>query len=434
MPEFTEKQKLAVEHESGNILISASAGSGKTHTMISRLVRLVTQKNIDVNQILAVTFTEKSAIDMKEKLKKALSNCKQDKERIYKQIALIPTCDISTLHAFCARLIRTFFFEVGLSPDFAIIEDGAKSKMQAECLDKTFKEFYDKNENWFYSFVDRHAVLRNDGALKDLVLSAHNFCISEQEPFELLDRYNYEYSKENFEFLLDRYKKDLDLEVESLYNELKIIQLSLEDMGLSKGAKFNSLVLADMEKILCSDSVYVVKSDFNIFNFSLSFDNKLTAEQQELKTIVQEDRDKLKKIIARFSKHLCGDAKEDFEQMQAVKEHTANFAKLVKRFDEIYSIEKREENLLDFNDLEHFALKILKNESIVNSLKEKYKYIFVDEYQDINGVQESILNILSNDNVFMVGDIKQSIYGFRGCKPDFFAQKFVKMQEIIKQF
>ena len=146
MAEFTREQKLAVEHKTGNILISASAGSGKTHTMISRLVRLVAQEDVNVNQILAVTFTEKSAIDMKEKLKKALSSCKGDKERIYQQIALIPTCDISTLHAFCARLIRSFFFEVGLSPDFAVADESVKNKMQFECIDKTFKEFYQKKE------------------------------------------------------------------------------------------------------------------------------------------------------------------------------------------------------------------------------------------------------------------------------------------------
>ncbi len=429
MAEFTREQKLAVEHKTGNILISASAGSGKTHTMISRLVRLVKEENVNVNQILAVTFTEKSAIDMKEKLKKALSSCKGDKERIYQQIALIPTCDISTLHAFCARLIRSFFFEVGLSPDFAVADESVKNKMQFECIDKTFKEFYQKKEPWFYSLIDRHAVARKDGALKQLVLSAHEFCISEQEPFALLDKYQTEYTKENFLGLLSQYKADLVREIDKLYNKLKIANLTLEKMGLTKGADFSRLVIFDMETVLSADSVYVVKSNFANFGVRFNFDRNLTEEQEELKQTVKYCRDKFKKIIERFSKNLCDNAQEEFKQFELVKEHTKNFAKLVKRFDEIYSLEKREENLLDFNDLEHFALKILQNESIVSSLKEKYKYIFVDEYQDINGVQESILTSLSNDNVFMVGDVKQSIYGFRGCKPDFFADKFVKMQE-----
>ena len=429
MAEFTREQKIAVQHKSGNILISASAGSGKTHTMISRLVRLVVEENVDVNQVLALTFTEKSAIDMKEKLKKALSDCKGDKERIYKQIALIPTCDISTLHAFCARLIRSFFFEVGLSPDFSVADESIKNKMQLECMDKTFKEFYERKENWFYSFIDRHAVGRKDDALKQLILSAYEFCISEQDPYALLDRYKFEYEKENFEHLLEQYKADLVREVERLYNDLVFAQTSLEKMGLTKGLEITNLVALDMEKVLSAQSVYVVKSEFSNFAVRFNFERNLTQEQEQLKQTVKNARDKFKKIIERFNKNLCQDAEQEFSQFQSVKEHTENFVKLVKRFDEIYSLEKREENLLDFNDLEHFALKILKNQSIINSLKEKYKYIFVDEYQDINGVQESILTSLSNDNVFMVGDVKQSIYGFRGCKPDFFANKFIKMKE-----
>ena len=205
MAKFTDEQKKAVEHESGNILISASAGSGKTHTMISRLVRLVTEQDVDVDQILAVTFTEKSAIDMKDKLKKALSDCKGDKSRIYKQIALIPTCDISTLHAFCARLIRSFFFEVGLSPDFAVADESITEKMQLDCIDKTFKEFYEKNEQGFSLFIDRHAVSRKDKASREMVLSAYKFCISEQDPYYLLDRFNFEYDKSNLDALLSQY-------------------------------------------------------------------------------------------------------------------------------------------------------------------------------------------------------------------------------------
>ena len=135
MAEFTKEQLKAVEHKSGNILISASAGSGKTHTMISRLVRLVMQENVDVNQILAVTFTEKAAFDMKEKLKNALMKARDgDKGRLYRQIALIPTCDISTLHAFCARLIRLYFYQVGLSPDFTIADEAMSNIMRKEAI------------------------------------------------------------------------------------------------------------------------------------------------------------------------------------------------------------------------------------------------------------------------------------------------------------
>ena len=221
MTKFTKEQLQAVEHKSGNILISASAGSGKTQTMISRLVRLVMLDNVDVNQILAVTFTEKAAFDMKEKLKNALMSAQDgDKSRLYKQIALIPTCDISTLHAFCARLIRLYFYKVGLSPDFNILDEALATTMRIDCIEKTFKEFYDENEEWFYALVDRHAFARDDGLLKELVISAYLFASSEQNPDQLLDKYQSEYKKENFDNLLKQYFEMLKSQVGLLESDL----------------------------------------------------------------------------------------------------------------------------------------------------------------------------------------------------------------------
>ena len=146
------------------------------------------------------------------------------------------------------------------------------------------------------------------------------------------------------------------------------------------------------------------------------------------KLTVKTCREKFKKIIDRFKKHLT-DKQSDLAYVQALYCDTEHFISIVKRFTSIYDAEKRDENLLDFADLEHFALKILQSPIIIDELKKKYKYVFVDEYQDINGVQESIINLIANDNLFMVGDVKQSIYGFRGCRPDFFANKFISMQK-----
>ncbi|MBE7081917.1 MAG: hypothetical protein E7372_05100 [Clostridiales bacterium] len=429
MSKFTKEQLQAVEHESGNILISASAGSGKTHTMISRLVRLVMHQNVDVNQILAVTFTEKSAIDMKEKLKSTLMKSQDgDRKRLYKQIALIPTCDISTLHAFCARLIRHYFYEVGLSPDFSVAEDALVKTMQSECVDKTFKEFYESGEDWFYTLIDRHAVSRNDSALKQLVITAYLFANSEQNPDLILDKYKSEYQKENFENLLNKYLEMLKSQVRLLYQEVLNAYTYLTNNGLEKGIAFTKMVIADMQIVLKAKDVYVVKGSFEGCSARLSFDSKLTQEQKQVKETVDSCRKKFRKIIERYNAHLS-DKESDFMAIESLSKHTEHFISVVKRFAEIYDAEKRDENVLDFADLEHFALKILRNANILDEVRKKYKYVFVDEYQDINGVQESIINLIANDNLFMVGDIKQSIYGFRGCRPDFFASKFESMQK-----
>ncbi len=429
MAKFTQEQLQAVEHKSGNILISASAGSGKTHTMISRLVRLVMLENVDVNQILAVTFTEKAAYDMKEKLKKALMSAQEgDRSRLYKQIALIPTCDISTLHAFCARLIRLYFYEVGLSPDFNIADESLAKIMRNDCIDKTFKELYDAGEDWFYTLVDRHAYGRSDSLLKELVVSVFLFASSEQDPDLLLDKYQNEYKKENFENLLSVYLEMLKNQVRLLEKEIVQAYTILKNQGAQKGAEFTKTVLADMQTVLCAQDVYIVKGHFESFGARLNFERKLTVEQEELKETVKSCREKFKKIIERFGKHLL-DRDKDFNCLENLCKDTGHFISIVKRFAEIYDAEKRDENVLDFADLEHFALKILKSPKIIEDLRKKYKYVFVDEYQDINGVQESIINLIADNNLFLVGDVKQSIYGFRGCRPDFFAGKFESMQK-----
>ncbi len=431
MADFTKEQLQAVMHEQGNVLISASAGSGKTYTMISRVVRLILQQNVSVSHILALTFTEMAAQDMKEKLKKALSDnvAGEQKNRIFNQLALVPTADISTLHSFCARLIRTYFFEVGLSPDFAILDENSAGVMRLECANKTFREFYEKSDEWFYTLIERHESNRTDKALKELVLSAYSFCDSNENPTEFMDSFINVYSSENVHKLLKKYKDDFDFCLEGILEDTKKALLLLEKSGEKKGVEFTKTLVCDMQILLSAQDIYAIKKPIEIFMERLNFDRNLSLEQQELKEIVKNCRDKFKKLVQRFSKNVCQNSDEDIAILSSVKEHAEAFIRLVKRFGEIYANEKREENALDFNDLEHFALKILKNDEIRKSLKQKYKYIFVDEYQDVNGVQESIINMLENDNLFMVGDVKQSIYGFRGCNPEFFEQKFKKMQQ-----
>ena len=430
MASMTKEQEKAVLFENGNILISASAGSGKTHTMIERVKRLILSGKVDVDQILAVTFTEMAAADMKEKLKKALSDSADlDRKRIYKQLSLIPTADISTLHAFCARLIRSYFFVVGLSPDFKIMDEADAKVMRLEAIDKTFKEFYDSGEGWFYNIVDRQASGRTDKALKELVLSAYSFCDSEQNPSALMDRFLLEYSSENFEKLLTTLKSELDSHLNIILSQLTNAHLLLEKSCEEKGAEFTKTIIADIEYILSVKDIYVIKKPLANFALRLSFGRKLTEEQEALKEIVKKNRDKFKKVIAKFDKSIAENKDADLARLNSAKEHTEWFMKILKRFSVVYAHEKREENLLDFNDLEHFALQILQDETIREDIKRKYKYIFIDEYQDTNGVQESIMTLLANDNLFMVGDVKQSIYGFRGCRPEFFANKFSSMQK-----
>ncbi|MBQ7236791.1 MAG: UvrD-helicase domain-containing protein [Clostridia bacterium] len=436
MPRFTNEQLEVVTHGKGNILVSASAGSGKTHTMIERVKRLIIKDGVEINRVLAVTFTEAAAADMKEKLKSALMDAvvgnvdsdlygaisEEQKSACERQLSEIATADICTMHAFCGRLIRNYFFVVGVSPDFKILDETEAKVLRNQSIDRTFKEFYDANEEWFLTLVDCHSVGRMDSGLKDLVLSAYAFCDSEASPFNLYDKYKEVYSNEGFNRILTDYKTALNDLLYPIKDEVQSALNTFEKEGLVKGVEFTKTLLGDISAVILAPDLYAVKG-LEDYKLKLDFERKLTAESQEQKERVAKARDKFKKLLKRFLKCVGKDVKEDLAKNAQCYEHTKNFVKILERFSQIYSEVKKDENALDFNDLEHFALRILYDQEIRDTLREKYQYIFVDEYQDTNGVQEEIISRIAKDNVFMVGDVKQSIYGFRGCRSEFFSEK-----------
>ena len=442
MPKFTKEQLEVIAHGKGNILVSASAGSGKTHTMIERVKRLIIKEGVEINRILAVTFTEAAAADMKEKLKSALMDAavgkvdyelygeitEEQKAACERQLNEIATADISTMHAFCGRLIRNYFFVAGVSPDFKILDEADAKVLRNESVEKTFKEFYDLGEEWFLTLIDRHSVGRMDTGLKELKLSAYAFCDSEAAPKELYDKYKEVYSAQGFEYVLTEYKKRLDDLILPLVSDAKRALITFEKEGLKKGAEFTKALIADITTVLTAPDLYAVKHLEN-YKLKLDFERKLTAESAEQKEVVTAVREKLKTLLNRFLKCVGESREADLEKNAQCFIHTQNFVKILERFSKNYAEEKKEENALDFNDLEHYALRILSDDGIRDTLREKYQYIFVDEYQDTNGVQEEIITRIANDNVFMVGDVKQSIYGFRGCRSEFFSEKDRVMTE-----
>ena len=435
MSNLTKEQEQVVFHDGKNILVSASAGSGKTHTMIERIKWLIIEKGVSINQILAVTFTESAAADMKAKLKKALTDLinknsdgldKGKIDRCKEQIQEVATADICTMHAFCARIIRTYFFEVGLSPDFTVLDQAQSTVLKINALEKTFKELYELKEQWFLDLTKRHSPNRTDTNLQELVLSAYGFCESEVDQKLFLEKYEKVYAKDNFNNLLLELKQGLDQELSILIEQCEDALIGLESEGLIKGVNFTKTLIGDLKALIESSDIYTVKKLEN-YSLPLTFERNLSEIAKENKNIVSSARDKFKKLIIKFSKCLGENSEQDLFYLEGLKDHARSFNKIIELFSKKYDKEKREENALDFSDLEHFAIKILNNQEIREEINKKYKYVFVDEYQDTNGVQEEILNKIANENLFMVGDVKQSIYGFRGCRSKFFIDKEMLM-------
>lgn len=440
MATFTKEQLEVIMHEQGDILVSASAGSGKTHTMIERLKRLIILGGVNVSEVLAVTFTEAAAADMKEKLKNALTdaiNGKLDKEiyeevpfdaveRLRRELKEVATADISTMHSFCGRLIRTYFFAAGVSPDFKIIDQAESAVYKKACIERTFKEFYDGGEEWFLRLVDRHARSRSDQNLRELILSAYEFCDSEAHPEKLYQKYQSVYTQTGYEQLLNTYKASFNDNIKELIDECNFALKIFTVNGREKAANLTSALIRDM-RIVCEEKDVYKLMPFKDYKIRFDVERKLTAEEDEQKEIVKAARDKFIKILSNTFSFVGDNFESDKSLLEGCKEHTEWLCKVIERFGQIYSAEKREENCLDFNDLEHFTLKILEQEEYRSEISKRYKYIFIDEYQDTNGVQDEIISLIGNDNVFMVGDDKQSIYGFRGSSSKFFSQKLLSM-------
>lgn len=427
MAKLTSAQESVVMHDQGNILISASAGSGKTHTMIERVIRLILEKKASIEQLLAVTFTEKAAADMKEKLKNALIKTYEETrdDKLIAQLNGIPTSDISTIHSFCARIIRSYFYKAGVSPDFKIADDADSAIVKNECLERTFREFYTEGEDWFLDIVDKHAQSRSDSALKELIVKAHEFCSNEPNPQEIIDKYKEYFTADGVEKFATEYKKSIDEKINIYLNDLSRAESYFDDTELEKAKAFIEQLSFDMQEALKLTDVFSLKK-YQEYSLKVDFERKLDEEALFYKTKAVNCRNKFKKLMAGVCSNLT-DMQTEKQRVFQYYRHAEGFGKILCRFSKLYDEAKREENILDFSDLEHFALKVLRDDETRTEITKKYKYLFIDEYQDVNTVQEEILTLVSSNNLLMVGDLKQGIYAFRGCRSEIFAGKLVDM-------
>lgn len=422
--ELTETQRRAVLHDGGNVLVSASAGSGKTFVMIERVIRLILEGKADADSILAVTYTRLAAEEMKEKLVKAVVaeiNGGGDSERFRKTLSEIPTADISTFHSFCANLLRTYFYAANVDPLFAIADESEAKELQSKAIDRLFQSLYEKKDEDFLSLVRLFRRNRGDAALKEHVLSLYRFAVSEKDPEAFLNAENLC----DYDRAVSLLNDVRALRLEALLAETTALRAESDELGLTKLSDHLSLVETSLQTVLQADTPRkraIAASPLDRTPSVRSDDEAVLV----LKERVKETKDRIKDLYAEMSLQVTERTEEEDRARYASAEETSRrLCRLCTRFLESYAAVKAEEEKLDFADLEHFAFRLLSDhEEVRKTVSEKYDYIFADEYQDVNGVQEAILNLIARDNLFMVGDVKQSIYAFRGCNPDIFAVKF----------
>ena len=431
---FTPEQRRAVTETEGNMLVSASAGSGKTYVMIERLIGIVLDGKAKVSEILAVTFTEAAAAEMKQKLVSALRKRLidgGDNSAVRAALDEVPSASISTIHKFCADLLRSYFYEIGLDPAFKIADETAACEIQNAAADKTFSELYDAGDEDFLYLVRIFRSGRSDAELKKVIKKTAEFALSEKNPEEFLEKCGSSPTEKEFEEIEKELAAMLKERAAALLPSFENTQEVLRAAGVKKPDEYFDEVAARLKEIVAAPDLVRISA---VCSSGVRKAPSVPGDLDDEKKAFDDLKKKLGKLFEDGEALLDGgeeSAKAAFLSTERTVKALSRLAILYKnKYDEM----KADESLVDFSDLEHLAYKLLTtSENALASVRNKYKYAFCDEYQDVNAVQEAILNLVSPHGLFMVGDVKQCIYAFRGCNPDIFASKFAAFEVCEKR-
>ena len=431
---FTPEQRRAVTETEGNMLVSASAGSGKTYVMIERLIGIVLDGKAKVSEILAVTFTEAAAAEMKQKLVSALRKRLidgGDNSAVRAALDEVPSASISTIHKFCADLLRSYFYEIGLDPAFKIADETAACEIQNAAADKTFSELYDAGDEDFLYLVRIFRSGRSDAELKKVIKKTAEFALSEKNPEEFLEKCGSSPTEKEFEEIENELAAMLKERAAALLPSFENAREVLRAAGVKKPDEYFDEVAARLKEIVGAPDLVRISA---VCSSGVRKAPSVPGDLEDEKKAFDDLKKKLGKLFEDGEALLDGgeeSAKAAFLSTERTVKALSRLAILYKnKYDEM----KADESLVDFSDLEHLAYKLLTtSENALASVRNKYKYAFCDEYQDVNAVQEAILNLVSPHGLFMVGDVKQCIYAFRGCNPDIFASKFAAFEVCEKR-
>ena len=443
---WTEEQLSAIETRNSNLLIAAAAGSGKTAVLVERIIRIITDEEnpVDIDKLLVVTFTSAAASEMRERIASAITKALEktpNSTNLQKQLTLLSRANITTMHSFCLEVIRNNFQVIDLDPSFRILDETEGVLLKNEILDDLFEEKYENDDSNFLNLVEAYSNSKNDDKLKEIVLDLFKFSMSGPWPEKWLKDKSEEFNINNIDELNETswvkvIKENAKIELEGLISMTnKALELSSETSGLEPYVDTFTDDISIIKNIYYSldkglNELYDVFNDYEFSKLKTVRKSKVLdiSVQKMVKNIRADVKKKLEKIRdGVFFMH----PEDMLISMKSLYPLMKELTSLVIEFGEKFGKSKKEKGVLDFNDLEHLCLKILTSEesNVSQKFKEYFYEVLVDEYQDSNNVQEAIIDLVSrkygkNPNVFMVGDVKQSIYRFRQAKPELFLEKY----------
>jgi len=435
---WTDKQNATIENRKNNILVSAAAGSGKTAVLVERIKQLIIFDEVSIDRILVVTFTKAAASEMKEKLlaalNKAVSLYPEKVALLRKQLDLINRANISTFHSFALEVIRKYFHIIQLDPGFKVCDQAESSIMKAEGMDRVFDQLFENGDPDFIQFIDHYGSPKNETQLKKNLIAIYDTIRSIPDSLNWLESAVQQTNLPKDLFIASPVmiylNHHLNHKIRQSTQFLHKAIMLLEENGFDAQAGKCMLELNRLEEISeCLRIEGVIAAGRLIVQYkgeTIRVSKKQEADYAEIKELVKGLREQAKGIIKDLKEKFFSVAWSVYmDDMHKTYESGVTLFRIISNFDSVYEQIKRDNGLLDFSDIEHFAIKILENPVVALEYRQKFEYIFIDEYQDSNILQERIIDsIKSPNNVFMVGDIKQSIYKFRLAEPEIFQQKY----------
>lgn len=466
---WTEEQQKVISTRGKNVLVSAAAGSGKTAVLVQRILSLVMEEKVDIDTLLVVTFTRAAAAEMKERIRLALEaalSTHADDEHLQRQSTLVHHAQITTIHGFCSFVIRNYFQDIDLDPVYRVADEGEIMLMQKEVLAEVMEDAYaaaftaaggkpeeagngadahtenDPGAEAFFSLVDGYTPGKSDEAIEDIVLKLYEYAQSYPFPDQWLSGCETAYAVDTIETLQGQaWFTQLFDEAKRLIAEgIKLAQVAIRICGENGGPyTYLPMLEADLDQLVdlvaCADYAKLkdALSGIAFSPLSRKRDESIDGGKREQ---VKGMRADMKAAVANAAARCERSEEELLAELAACRVPVGVLAALVREFSDRFAKVKRRKNILDFSDLEHMALAVLvKDENgepvrtaAAKELSDGYYEVMIDEYQDSNYIQEMLLQAVSKEadgicNRFMVGDVKQSIYGFRLARPELFLEK-----------
>ena len=438
---WTSEQQKVIDLRNRNILVSAAAGSGKTAVLVERIIRRLTEDDTptDVDRLLIVTFTEAAAAEMKERIGAAIEKKLEERPgdiRLERQATLIHSAQITTIHSFCLAVIRDHFHVIGIDPGFRIAEEGELKLLKQDVLEELLEECYAEAKEEFLDFTERFGSGKSDKKIEEIILKMYEYSRSYPRPDRWLDQCVKAYESEDLEVRAEERVRMRAADIERVLERgLKICE---EPDGPYMYGDMLDSDLEELERLQRAenfDAMYSAAAGFKWKRLSSKKDDTVSPDKKEK---VKKLREQAKSLLKGMQEDYFYAPREVWQQdMQDALPSVVTLTELVKRFAHMLDEKKRLRNMIDFNDMEQFALAILTEEkdgelvpsAVAGEYQDRFDEVMIDEYQDSNLVQETILTSVSRVsrgeyNIFMVGDVKQSIYSFRLSRPELFMEKY----------